>query len=175
MGKPIAVKRHRLPLLCGSAGIATAILLFAIGCTTSFGASAHRLVGPGVVTPGSSYVFRATGFTPGMRLYVTVTPKPCKQGTSVCQLSPCPGCAAVRVRSDGSATFRFVWPKKSFAAVGGMGGSFFAWKPNSRASVYVDSASTSVPRGCIRLPSTTANPKAGTVICAQASVRISAS
>jgi hypothetical protein len=61
---------------------------------------------------------------------------------------------------------RFRWPNKSFYVFANMFFAHYNWQPGSRALVRINLASTRVPQGCQRMPSITANPQAGSVVCA---------
>jgi hypothetical protein len=61
---------------------------------------------------------------------------------------------------------RFRWPKRSLYVFANMLFAHRKWQPGSRALVRINLASTSVPRGCQRMASITANQQAGSVVCA---------
>jgi hypothetical protein len=137
-------------------------------------APSQRVSGPrsGSVRPGDSYTIEVNGFTPGQSIYLTVAPKDCQGAAGACDLRPCPICASTRISGEGGATITFRWPRRSYLALGSMTSRYFAWKPGSQAEIDVDLVATHVPRGCVRTPSLTANPDAGTIHCAQKIVRI---
>jgi hypothetical protein len=122
--------------------------------------------------PGHVYTFYVSGFIPGERIYPTVQPVSCARTSERCVQDPCPGCALTRIGASGTATVRFRWPKKSFYVFANMFFAHYKWRPGSRALVRINLASTGVPRGCQRMPSITANPQAGSVVCAATLTRI---
>jgi hypothetical protein len=139
------------------------------------GASLHRTVkGPAGVVPGHVYTFYVSGFRPGELIYPTVQPLFCA-GSYLgerCLQDPCPGCAPTKIGSSGTATVRFRWPKKSYYVVANMHFAHYKWRQGTGALVSINVASTGVPRGCRREPSITANPQAGSVVCAATLTRI---
>jgi hypothetical protein len=122
--------------------------------------------GPAAVLPGHVYTFYVSGFTPGERIYPTVQPVSCARSSERCVEDPCPSCALTRIGASGTADVRFRWPKKSFYVFANMLFAHYNWRPGTQALVRINLASTSVPRGCQRMPSITANPQAGSVVCA---------
>jgi hypothetical protein len=122
--------------------------------------------GPASVVPGHMYTFYVSGFSPGELIYPTVQPVSCARSSERCVQDPCPSCGSARIGSSGAATVRFRWPEESFYVFANMSFAHYKWRPGSRALVRINVASTSVPRGCQRMPSTTANPRAGSVVCA---------
>lgn len=138
-------------------------------------ASVDRTVnGPAGVVPGHVYTFHVSGFRPGERIYPTVQPLFCARRYlgERCLQDPCPSCAPTKIGSSGSATVRFRWPKKSLYVVANMQFAHYKWRPGTGALVSINIASTRVPRGCRREPSITANPQAGSVVCAATLTRI---
>lgn len=121
--------------------------------------------GPGSVVPGHVYTFFVSGFTPGERIYPTVQPVSCARTSERCVQDPCPSCAVKTIGASGTATLRFRWPKRSLFVFANMYFGHYRWRPGSRALVRINVASTRVPRGCQRMPSITANPQAGSVVC----------
>lgn len=67
---------------------------------------------------------------------------------------------------------RFRWPDSSFYVFANMFFAHYRWQPGSHALVRINLASTHVPPGCERMPSVTANPRAGSVVCAATLTRI---
>jgi hypothetical protein len=122
--------------------------------------------GPPAVVPGHVYSFYVSGFTPGVRVYPTVQPVDCARTTERCEQDPCPSCAVTRIGSSGTATVRFRWPRTSLYTFANMDFGHYRWQRGSRALVRIDLVSRVVPRGCQRMPSITANPTAGSVVCA---------
>jgi hypothetical protein len=144
--------------------IALAAVLVSVGTAAAY---LQRTVnGPASVVPGHVYTFYVSGFTPGERVYPTVQPASCARTSERCVQDPCPACAPTRIDAPGTATVRFRWPKRSFYVFANMLFGHYKWRPGSRALVRINVASTGVPRGCQRMPSITANPHAGSVVCA---------
>jgi hypothetical protein len=161
-----AVRRTCPPRRHGSIGLVitlASVLMFA----ATAGAYLQRTVnGPTSVVPGHVYAFYVSGFSPGEVIYPTVQPVSCARAGERCVQDPCPNCASTKIGSSGTATVRFRWPKKSLYAFASMSFARYKWQPGSRALVRINLASTTVPRGCRRMPSITANPRAGSVVCA---------
>lgn len=149
------------------AGCVTLLLVAGLVSVTAAAGFLQRTVnGPASVVPGHVYAFYVSGFSPGEVIYPTVQPVSCARRSERCVQDPCPSCTPAKVGPSGTATVRFRWPKKSFYVFANM---FFAhpkWRPGSRALVRINLASIRVPRGCQRMPSITANPQAGSVVCA---------
>jgi hypothetical protein len=146
-------------------------LLAAIGAvvlyTGTAAAQLQRTVsGPPNVTPGRVYSFYLSGFVPGEKVYPTVQPVVCARRSERCEQDPCPSCAVTTIGSEGTATVRFRWPRTSLYVIANMNFRHPRWRQGSRALVRIDLASTTVPRGCERMPSITANPRAGSIVCA---------
>lgn len=152
--------------MVGKAAIAitvAAVLLF-VGTAAAF--LQRTANGAASVVPGNVYAFYVSGFTAGERIYPTVQPVSCARTSERCVQDPCPGCAATTIGASGTATVRFRWPKTSIYVFANMDFGHHRWRPGSRALVRINLASTRVPRGCQRMPSITANPQAGSVVCA---------
>jgi hypothetical protein len=130
------------------------------------------LRGPSSVIPGRVYSFHISGFIRGEKVYPNVLPVSCPRTSERCEQSPCPSCAVTRIGASGAATVRFRWPKTSLYVVGNMDFRHYRWQRRSSALIRIDLASTRVPRGCKRMPSITANPRAGSVVCAETFAQI---
>jgi hypothetical protein len=128
--------------------------------------------GPASVVPGHAYTFYVSGFSPGEEIYPTVQPVSCASRSERCVQDPCPSCASTRIGPSGTATVRLDWPKRSFYVFANMFFGHYKWRPGSRALVRINLVGARVPRGCQRMPSTTANPRAGSVVCAATLTRI---
>jgi hypothetical protein len=157
-----------------SRAITLAVTFVAVLASTGTAAAylQRTLNGPASVVPGRVYTFDVSGFTPGERIYPTVQPISCARTSERCVQDPCPGCALTKVGASGTATVRFRWPKKSFYVFANMLFGHYKWRPGSRALVRINLASKRVPRGCERMRSTTANPNAGSIVCAATLTRI---
>lgn len=138
----------------------------ALGATSAVAALQRTLDGPAAVTPGHIYNFYVSGFPPGEEVYPTVQPVSCARSSERCEQSPCPACATTRIGPSGTVTVRFRWPRTSIYAIANMETVDRRWQSGSRALVRIDLASRVVPRGCQRMASTTANPQAGSTVCA---------
>jgi hypothetical protein len=160
---------HGLRSVC-FARVAGAALL---GATAASAYLQHTVDGPAAVVPGHVYSFYVSGFTPGEVVYPTVQPVSCARTSERCEEAPCPNCDTVRIGPSGSATVRFRWPKESLYAFANMHFGHYRWRRGNRALVRIDLASTVVPRGCQRMPSITANPNAGSIVCAATLTKIS--
>jgi hypothetical protein len=145
--------------------IILAATLVPVGTAAAFVPGAVN--GPASVLPGHVYTFYVSGFRPGELIYPTVLPVFCGGGSRErCVQDPCPGCAPTKIGSSGKATVRFRWPRKSLYVFANMYFARYKWRPGTGALVRINAASTRVPRGCRREPSITANPHAGSVVCA---------
>ena len=148
-------------------GAAIAALVMVTLLTGTAGAALQRTVnGPESVSPGSSYSFYVSGFAAGERIYPTVQPAACARTSERCEQDPCPGCAATIIGRAGTAVVRFRWPRHSVYAAANMSVKSRAWKRGSRALIRIDLASKAVAPGCRRMRSLTANPRAGSIVCA---------
>jgi hypothetical protein len=160
--------RHRRSLIFV---IALAAVLISVGAATAY---LRRTVnGPASVVPGHVYTFYVSGFSPGEMIYPSVQPVSCARSGERCVQDPCPSCALSRIGSSGTAMVRFRWPRNSFYLFANMFFGHYKWRPGSRALVRINLASTGLPRGCQRMPSITANPHAGSVVCAATLTQIS--
>jgi hypothetical protein len=149
------------------AGCVTLLLVAGLVSVATATAYLQRTVnGPPSVLPGHVYKFYVSGFSPGEVIYPTVQPVSCARSGERCVQDPCPSCAPTKIGSSGTANVRFRWPTKSFYVVANMMFAHYKWPPGSRALVRINLASNRVPRGCQRMPSITANPQAGSVVCA---------
>lgn len=128
--------------------------------------------GPPSVVPGHRYKLYVSGFIPGEEVYPTVQPVSCARKSERCEQDPCPGCASTRIGPSGAATVRFRWPKASLDAIANMNVHHYPWHRGSLALIRIDLVSRVVPRGCQRMPSITANPQAGSIVCAATLTRI---
>jgi len=145
-------------------GVALAGLVAGVATATAY---LQRTVNaPSSVVPGHLYTFSVSGFRPGESIYPTVQPVSCARSSERCVQDPCPSCALTRIGSSGTATVRFRWPRRSLYVFANMDFAHHRWRPGSRALVRINLASTRVPRGCQRMPSITANPEAGSIVCA---------
>jgi len=142
------------------------VAALALGASPAVAYLQRTLNGPAYVAPGDTYTFYVSGFTPGEEVYPTVQPLSCARTGERCEQSPCPACTTTRIGTSGTATLRFRWPTRSIDAIANMDIVHRRWRRGSQALVRVDLASTVVPRGCERMPSSTANPGAGTIVCA---------
>jgi hypothetical protein len=154
-------------------GILVIAVLAVLMSTVTATAYLQRTVnGPGSVVPGHFYTFYVSGFSPGETVYPTVQPVSCGRSSERCVQDPCPSCGPTRIESSGTAIVRFRWPRRSFHVVANMSFDHYTWQRGSRALVRINLASSRVPRGCQRMPSITANPQAGSVVCAATLTRI---
>jgi hypothetical protein len=149
-----------------------AVLAVLMSTVTATAYLQRTVSGPGSVVPGHVYTFYVSGFSPGETVYPTVQPVSCARSSERCVQDPCPSCGPTRIGSSGTAIVRFRWPRRSFYVVANMSFDNHTWQPGSRALVRINLASTRVPRGCQRMPSITANPQAGSVVCAATLTRI---
>jgi hypothetical protein len=154
------VRRHR------SVAIVIALVAVLVFVATAAAYLQRTVNGPASVVPGHVYTFYVSGFTPGEEIYPTVQPVSCARTSERCVQDPCPICASAKIGSSGTATVRFRWPERSFYAFANMFFAHYRWRPGSRVLVRINIVSTRVPRGCQRMPSITANPQAGSVVCA---------
>lgn len=162
-----------LKRLCSRRPIWPAVVLVAT-LVSAAAASAYlqRTVnGPASVVPGHVYTFYVSGFSPGERIYATVQPVSCAQTSERCEEDPCavernPHCSIGQIGPSGSTNVRFRWPKTSVYAFANMDIAQYRWRLGSRALVRIDLVARRVPPGCQRMPSITANPQAGSVVCA---------
>lgn len=154
-----------IPLLVAAAAVV-------VGATPAVAHLQRTLNGPAHVAPGHTYTFYVSGFTPGEPVYPTVQPVSCARSSGRCEQSPCPACATTRIGASGTATLRFRWPTSSIYAIANMDIVHHRWRWGSRAIVRVDLAARALPAGCERMPSTTANPQAGSIVCAATLTRI---
>jgi hypothetical protein len=144
----------------------TALAAVLLGVATAEGYLQRTVNGPPSVVPGHAYLFGVSGFIPGEEVYATVQPVSCARTSDRCEQAPCPSCASTRIGPSGTATVRFRWPESSLYVVANMDIAHHRWRRRSQALVRIDLASRIVPRGCQRMPSITANPQAGSIVCA---------
>jgi hypothetical protein len=149
----------------------TRVVLPALAVAILFAASAaaqlQRTVnGPVSVVPGRVYSLYVSGFRPGDQVYPTLQPAPCARTSERCEQEPCPSCASTTIGPAGTATIRFRWPRESIYAVANMDIKQLPWKVGSWVLIRIDLASRRVPSGCERMQSLTANPHAGSIVCA---------
>lgn len=149
-----------------SVPFSVAAFVLVLGTTSAVAALQRTLNGPAGVTPGRIYTFYVSGFTPGEEVYPTVQPVSCARSSEKCEQSPCPACATTTIGASGTTMVRFRWPRTSIYSIANMDTVDRRWQPGSRALVRIDLASRVVPRGCQRMASTTANPQAGSTVCA---------
>jgi hypothetical protein len=152
-------------------GRASLNLVAALGASVLYAATAaaqlQRTVNaPAHVTPGHVYALYVSGFVPGEKVYPTVQPVACARRSERCEQAPCPSCSVTTIGSDGTASIRFRWPRTSLYVIANMDFRHPRWARRSRALVRIDLASITVPRGCERMPSITANPQGGSIVCA---------
>lgn len=146
--------------------IVLSIALAVVGSATAVAYLQRTVNGLGVVVPGHVYAFHVSGFRPGERVYPTVRPVSCAWSSERCEQSPCPSCAPVTIPPYGDVTLKFRWPTTSLYAVANMDIRHPRWRHRADALGRIDLASLSVPSGCQRMTSITANPQAGSIVCA---------
>jgi hypothetical protein len=154
-----AIRRRSITFVIALAGLL-------IGVDTATAYLQRTVNGPASVVPGHVYTFYVSGFSPGEAVYPTVQPVSCARISERCAQDPCPSCGVTRIGGSGTATVRLRWPRRSLYAFANMFFAHHKWQPGSRALVRINLDSTRVPRGCQRMPSITANPQAGSVVCA---------
>jgi hypothetical protein len=160
----MGLKANEMSVRSVRPAITVAALLVSVATAAAY---LQRTVnGPASVVPGHVYTFYVSGFSPGEAIYPTVQPASCARSGERCVQAPCPSCAGTKIGSSGTATVRFRWPKRSYYVFANMLFAHYDWQPGSHALVRINVASTRVPRGCQRMPSITANPQAGSVVCA---------
>ena len=142
------------------------IVLALVASATAVAYLQRTVNGPATVVPGHVYTFYVSGFRPGERVYPTVQPASCARSSERCEQSPCPSCALVTIPQSGIATVKFRWPTTSLYVIANMDFRHPHWRRYSHALVRIDLASLSVPSGCQRMTSLTANRRAGSVVCA---------
>jgi hypothetical protein len=145
---------------------AIAVGAFLMSAVTAAAYLQRTVNGPASVVPGHAYTFYVSGFSPGETIYPTVQPISCARSSERCVQAPCPSCALTRIGLSGTATLRFRWPTRSFYVFANMFLAHNRWQPGSQALIRINLASTGMPRGCQRMRSITANPHAGSVVCA---------
>ena len=153
-------------------------LLALLGSVAAATAYLQRTVnGPAAVMPGHVYTFHVSGFRPGELVYPTVQPVSCARTSERCEEAPCsvegnPPCSIWRTGPSGTANVFFRWPTLSVYSVANMDIAHHRWRRGTRALVRIDLASRRVPRGCQKMASLTANPHAGSTVCAATLITI---
>jgi hypothetical protein len=167
-----AIRVSRLPRRHRCAVLAVTSVAVAVCVAQAAGYLQRTVNGPASVVPGHAYTFYISGFSPGEDVYPTVQPVSCASHSERCVQAPCPSCAPTRIGPSGTATVRLQWPKRSFYVFANMSFGHYEWRPGSRALVRINLVGTRVPRGCQRMPSITANPRAGSIVCAATLARV---